>query len=91
MRQADLPGGDLPDDADYADHEEDDDWLEAKVLMETIADDELRTKTPAVRRFNCVRTFGAVIWDLSSWRTTRDKIILKLRKDAVGVTWRAIM
>jgi len=58
---------------------------------ETIADDELRTKTPAVRRFNCVRTFGAVIWDLSSWRTTRDKIILKLRKDAVGVTWRAIM
>jgi hypothetical protein len=51
----------------------------------------LRTKTPAVRRFNCVRTFGAVIWDLSSWRTTRDKIILKLRKDAVGVTWRAIM
>ena len=41
MRQADLPGGDLPDDADFADHEEDEDWLEAKVLMETIADDEL--------------------------------------------------
>ena len=41
MRQADLPGGDLPDDIDYSEYEEDEDWLEAKVLMETIADDEL--------------------------------------------------
>ncbi len=41
MRQADLPGGDLPDDIDPVDHEEDEDWLEAKVLMETVADDEL--------------------------------------------------
>ncbi|MEM6460563.1 MAG: Hsp33 family molecular chaperone [Pseudomonadota bacterium] len=41
MRQADLPGGDMPDDVDYGDFEEDEDWLEAKVLMETIADDEL--------------------------------------------------
>lgn len=41
MRQADLPGGDLPEDVEHADYEEDEDWLEAKVLMETIADDEL--------------------------------------------------
>ena len=41
MRQADLPGGDLPDDAEQVDFEEDEEWLEAKALMETIADDEL--------------------------------------------------
>ncbi|MEX3006850.1 Hsp33 family molecular chaperone [Hoeflea sp. TYP-13] len=41
MRRADLPGGDLPDDIDHGDFEEDEDWIEAKLLMETIADDEL--------------------------------------------------
>lgn len=46
MRQADLPGGDAPDDAsddevDYDEFEEDEDWEEARALMETIADDEL--------------------------------------------------
>lgn len=41
MRQADLPGGDLPEDTDELEFEEDEDWLEAKALMETIADDEL--------------------------------------------------
>ena len=41
MRQADLPGGDLPEDVEEIDFEEDEEWLEAKALMETIADDEL--------------------------------------------------
>ncbi|WP_419909349.1 Hsp33 family molecular chaperone [Hoeflea sp.] len=41
MRQADLPGGDLPEDVEHVDFEEDEEWLEAKALMETIADDEL--------------------------------------------------
>jgi molecular chaperone Hsp33 len=41
LRQRDLPGGDLPDELDESDEDEDEDWLEAKTLMETIADDEL--------------------------------------------------
>lgn len=41
IRQADLPGGDVPDDVEEIEHEEDEDWLEAKALMETIGDDEL--------------------------------------------------
>ncbi len=41
MRQADLPGGDLPDDVEEFEYDEDEDWVEAKALMETIADDEL--------------------------------------------------
>ncbi len=43
MRQADLPGGDIPDDLDddQEDEDEDEDWVEAKALMETIGDDEL--------------------------------------------------
>lgn len=43
IRQTDLPGGDIPDDldADKGEEDEDEDWLEAKALMETIGDDEL--------------------------------------------------
>jgi len=43
IRQTDLPGGDIPDDLDegHEEEDEDEDWLEAKALMETIGDDEL--------------------------------------------------
>ncbi len=42
MRQGDLPGGDAPEDHEEIEQpEEDEDWLEAKALMETIGDDEL--------------------------------------------------
>lgn len=41
MRQRDLPGGDAPDGAEEIGALEDDAWVEAKALVETIADDEL--------------------------------------------------
>jgi len=41
MRQADLPGGDVPEAFEDKADLEDEDWLEAKALMETIGDDEL--------------------------------------------------
>ena len=42
MRQRDLPGGDVPEGAESAPTEEDDDsWVEARSLAATIADDEL--------------------------------------------------
>ncbi len=42
MRQADLPAGDGPGDAGFADDfDEDDAWTEAQVLVGTIQDDEL--------------------------------------------------
>lgn len=42
MRSRDLPGGDVPEDHEEIDQpDEDEDWQEAKALMETIADDEL--------------------------------------------------
>ncbi len=42
MRVADLPGGDAPAGADISrEYSEDDAWVEAKALVETISDDEL--------------------------------------------------
>lgn len=41
IRQADLPGGDLPDGVDVAEMPEDDAWLEAKVLVDTATSGEL--------------------------------------------------
>lgn len=41
MQQSDLPGGDLPDGVNQGEHTEDDAWLEAKVLMETVSPSEL--------------------------------------------------
>ncbi len=41
MRQGDLPGGDVPDDADLPEFDEDDLWVEAKMLVDTIDTDEL--------------------------------------------------
>lgn len=41
MRQPDLPGGDVPEDADMPERGEDDAWTEARALAETIEADEL--------------------------------------------------
>lgn len=41
MRQADLPGGDTPDGSEDAFHTEDDVWIEAKALLETVKANEL--------------------------------------------------
>ena len=41
MRVTDLPGGDIPGDFEEGEPDEDDDWQEARMLMGTIADDEL--------------------------------------------------
>lgn len=41
MRQGDLPGGDVPEDAEVPEFEEDDLWAEAKMLVDTIDTDEL--------------------------------------------------
>ncbi|HVY19408.1 MAG TPA: Hsp33 family molecular chaperone [Bauldia sp.] len=41
MRQADLPGGDAPSGAAASEMSEDDSWVEARSLAETIQDDEL--------------------------------------------------
>jgi len=42
IRTQDLPGGDVPDELDDDfETEEDEDWQQARALMETIADDEL--------------------------------------------------
>lgn len=41
MRVTDLPGGDIPGDFEEDEPDEDDDWQEARMLMGTIADDEL--------------------------------------------------
>tara|TARA_R110002126_G_scaffold290852_1_gene449162 strand:+ start:10119 stop:11111 length:993 start_codon:yes stop_codon:yes gene_type:complete len=41
MRVTDLPGGDIPGDFEGGEPDEDDDWQEARMLMGTIADDEL--------------------------------------------------
>jgi molecular chaperone Hsp33 len=41
MRQGDLPGGDLPEGAEAPEFEEDDQWAEAKALVDTIDTDEL--------------------------------------------------
>jgi len=41
MRQPDLPGGDVPDDAELPGFDEDDLWAEAKMLVDTIDTDEL--------------------------------------------------
>lgn len=41
MRQPDLPGGDAPEGTEFGDAGEDDAWVEARSLAETIQDDEL--------------------------------------------------
>jgi molecular chaperone Hsp33 len=41
MRMADLPPGDAPEGAEVLDQREDDSWVEAKVLMNTVEDHEL--------------------------------------------------
>lgn len=41
MRQADLPGGDAPDGSEDTAHTEDDVWIEAKALLETVKANEL--------------------------------------------------
>lgn len=41
MRQPDLPGGDAPEGAEADASDEDDSWVEARSLAETIQDDEL--------------------------------------------------
>jgi len=50
MRQADLPGGDVPDGSPPAEFTEDDAWLEAQSLVGTIADDELTDPAVPVDR-----------------------------------------
>ena len=41
LRQADLPPGDAPHGVDIIDHPEDENWVEARALIETIEDHEL--------------------------------------------------
>ncbi|MEW7007127.1 Hsp33 family molecular chaperone [Lentilitoribacter sp. EG35] len=41
MRQADLPGGDVPHGSQEASHAEDDVWVEAKALLQTVKANEL--------------------------------------------------
>jgi molecular chaperone Hsp33 len=68
MRQADLPGGDAPEGADEIDEiDEDDSWVEARSLAETIQDDELTdpavpVETLLYRLFNerGVRVFNSM-------------------------------
>lgn len=50
MRQADLPGGDVPEDAEVMDFEEDNAWVEAQSLASTIEDDELIDPSVPVER-----------------------------------------
>jgi molecular chaperone Hsp33 len=69
MRQADLPGGDAPEGAETEidEDDEDDSWVEARSLAETIQDDELTdpavpVETLLYRLFNerGVRVFNAM-------------------------------
>jgi molecular chaperone Hsp33 len=69
MRQADLPGGDAPEgtETDIDDAEEDDSWVEARSLSDTVQDDELTdpavpVETLLYRLFNerGVRVFSAM-------------------------------
>jgi molecular chaperone Hsp33 len=69
MRQADLPGGDVPEGAETEidEDDEDDSWVEARSLAETIQDDELTdpavpVETLLYRLFNerGVRVFNAM-------------------------------
>jgi molecular chaperone Hsp33 len=41
LRQSDLPPGDAPEGAEISETEEDDAWVEAKLLLETVEDHEL--------------------------------------------------
>ncbi len=50
MRQADLPGGDAPDDIGVDAVEEDNSWVEAQSLAGTIQDDELTDPAVPVER-----------------------------------------
>jgi molecular chaperone Hsp33 len=80
MRQADLPGGDAPSGSVIADVSEDDSWVEARSLAETIQDDELTDPAVPVesllyRLFNerGVRVFNSMhVEDRCS--CSRDKI-----------------
>ena len=67
MRRADLPGGDAPEGLEDVAESEDEDWLEAKALMETIGDDELTDPQVGSERLlyrlfheRGVRVFGPV-------------------------------
>ncbi len=67
MRQPDLPGGDAPAGVENGDDDEDDAWIEARSLAETVEDDELTDPSVPVesllfRLFNerGVRVFNAV-------------------------------
>jgi molecular chaperone Hsp33 len=50
MRQADLPGGDVPEGAAIDAPEEDDAWVEARALVGTVEDHELTDPTVPVER-----------------------------------------
>jgi molecular chaperone Hsp33 len=67
MRQPDLPGGDLPEGAEADEVSEDDAWVEARSLTETIEDDELTDPSVPVENLlfrlfheRGVRVFNAV-------------------------------
>jgi molecular chaperone Hsp33 len=82
IRMADLPGGDDPKGgADFEAPEEDDAWVEAKALVETISDDELTDPQIGAERLlyrlfheHGVRVFsGALVEDKCS--CSREKIV----------------
>ena len=80
MRQADLPGGDIPDDLDEVEEDEDEDWVEAKALMETIGDDELTDPQVGSERllYRLFHERGVRVFDPAAVRDncscSRDKI-----------------
>jgi molecular chaperone Hsp33 len=86
MRQQDLPGGDVPEDAVIEQQAEDDAWTEAQSLAGTIADDELTDPAVPVERLlyrlfheRGVRVFSAqAVHDNCS--CSRDRIRGMLRR-----------
>ncbi len=80
MRQADLPGGDVPDDVVFDDAEEDNAWVEAQSLASTIEDDELIDPSVPVERllFRLFHEQGVRVFDAAAVRDecscSREKI-----------------
>ncbi|MGL5115451.1 MAG: Hsp33 family molecular chaperone [Beijerinckiaceae bacterium] len=90
MRQGDLDPGDAPEDARHDEFTEDDAWLEAKALVETVEDHELLDPTLSAERLlyrlfheRGVRLFAGQ--DLvESCRCSQERILTMLRRFTPG-------
>jgi molecular chaperone Hsp33 len=84
VRQQDLPGGDVPEDADIDFIEEDDSWVEAQALVGTVEDHELTDPAVPVDRLlyrlfheRGVRVFApAIVHDRCSCSRERVEAVL---------------